>query len=296
MKILENILSQKVIYQPHCNCEVAIGHHVKIQLEERVKTTDKKKKDFFFLTSLLDRNIRDEEVQNLRKNCPELKTMLLDVIKNNKIEVDSLLNAEENLTEKFKPKNFLEEHKEIFFQLESNNFFKTIYNNVPKRFKISNILVLFNVMKIIFQNLNIYISDIISNDDNLLLYKNLLSIDGISEKLATWSITNVTGHLFVIDTNISKALKSNNLKDKLPPKLKNKKEVTMKYAQAVWRKFFGRFNNEEWETYPKSEFVKDFQEYGFSEEDYIYLPFIITQTMWFYGRKQHCAVNNKKSK
>ncbi|MDD5343180.1 MAG: hypothetical protein PHW12_02025, partial [Smithella sp.] len=93
-------------------------------------------------------------------------------------------------------------------------------------------------------------------------------------------LTNVTGHWFVIDEPNIKPLIKKDLADTTPPGM----EVAAENADAIFEHWFGKLDeiNKEYEKFSQNQFSEIFPH--FSTNACEYLPFIVTQYLWFYGK------------
>ena len=109
----------------------------------------------------------------------------------------------------------------------------------------------------------------------------LLTISGVKHKLANWSLTNITGHWFVIDYPNIKPLIERELADTIPDGM----DVLPENADAIFTHWFGTLNEvkKEYSTFSCKQFFQTFPD--FPPKACEYLPFIITQYLWFYGRE-----------
>lgn len=284
------MLSEEVLYLPHGAKRKTIADHVRIQLNERIKTQKKTVKDFSFLTAFLDASTSDEGMQVFKTNNPDLKKTLVNIAQNNKAGIDNILKAYQKwpFNEKSAYEKFLKRNRDDFNKLLKNEKFKKLYETVPGRLWLKGLLLLFMILKEVYAaNQGIAINKILDDD----YHKTLKRIRGVGPKLALWSITNVDGSRFVIDGQIAKTLK----KIRLQGFGSRSKQYSFKQVEDTWKKLFGVKNeNDEWKNFGKNDFKELFSKYGFKEKDYQYLKFIITQTFWFYGRDR-CLMLKKLS-
>lgn len=283
------MLSKEILYLPHGTKMKTIADHVRIQLNERIKTLKRPVKDFFFLTAFLDTSTNDEAIHVFRSdNYPYLKRTLINIVKNNEKEIDNILNAypKWHFNEKSAYENFLISNKKDFCRLLKNKKFKKLYAAVPGRLWLKGLLLLFMVLKKVYgKNKEKAINKILENDD---YHKTLKEIHGVGPKLALWSITNVDGSRFVIDVQIAKTLK----KIGLPGFGGSTKTYSFRKVDETWTGLFGKKNkSNEWNKFNRNNFKKLFSQYSFKDVDYQYLKFIITQTFWFYGRDRCLTID-----
>jgi hypothetical protein len=125
---------------------------------------------------------------------------------------------------------------------------------------------------------NINIIDSLTNlKEEVNLREYLSSLFGVGPKLKNWTITNITGHWFVIDTNIKKVIKRD-----LQNFVDDDIEVTAENADTIFECLFGKYDEKakKFGKFPVGQFVKSFPD--FTGEDYQHLPFIATQYLWFH--------------
>lgn len=267
---LLSIGQMKISYEFHEPSRNTIAQHAKQQLYERIIESSPAQKDFFLLTALLDRNTRDKNIQVFRDDNQDFKNKLLKCWK----EAPDLLEyAAENIKNAVKDKNLLS-------SLEGRSrTFKYLLSALPGRSRINQLLVCLNIInKNYKRRQDITCTGLLSNfHEEQIMRDNLLQIYGVGEKLANWSLTNATGHWFVIDLHIKKAIK-NHLSHT------TRIAVQSKNADAIFFEWFGELDeaNKSYSKLSKKDFVKIFTD--FKERDCEYLPFIITQYLWFYGK------------
>ena len=108
----------------------------------------------------------------------------------------------------------------------------------------------------------------------------LISVHGVKHKISNWSLTNITGHWFVIDEPNIKPLIRKDLAESLPSGL----EVAAENADTLFKHWFGTLDEErkDYSNFSRDHFRKTFPD--FSRESCEFLPFIVTQYLWFYGK------------
>ena len=185
-------------------------------------------------------------------------------------EADVILTTATHDIPKYSGKNFEFE----------NSALQDLCNAAPGRLKRKYLLICFKIVNDKYeQNLQKNILDIIPNYTVERAFRNyLISIWGVDYKLANWSLTNVTGHWFVIDKHIIKVI------DKHLRKTTGLIQASAKNADQIFRKWFGNFNEEEkyYSNLSQEQFVNAFPDFLPNECEY--LPFIVTQYLWFYGK------------
>jgi hypothetical protein len=97
-------------------------------------------------------------------------------------------------------------------------------------------------------------------------------------KLANWSISNVSGHWFVVDMHIQKVI------DKYLRNTLSSIKIETKTADEIFARWFGILDekNHEYSQISQERFVNMFPDYLPMECEY--LPFIMTQYLWFHGK------------
>jgi hypothetical protein len=106
----------------------------------------------------------------------------------------------------------------------------------------------------------------------------LLRLYGVHYKLANWSISNVTGHWFVVDMHIQNAI------DKYLRNTISNIKIEAKTADEIFARWFGVLdeNNHQYSHISQEQFIDMFPDYLPMECEY--LPFIMTQYLWFHGK------------
>jgi hypothetical protein len=259
-----------VQYVFHGLTENTITHHVRRQLQDRITSATPDQKDLYFLTALLDRNTLDADVQEFRQNHPHFKEELIQCWNE---DVNLLTKITQNVAstvETFKKSS----------QLEFTPTIKKVYSDAPGPYKLNQILVCLKIVKDIYNlNKNLNISQIIvDSSKERLLRDYLLKLYGVGPKLANWSMTNVTGHWFVIDRHIEKEI-GNNLKYTI-----SNMEICGENADKIFAGWFGILNENQHQygRLSQKQFIRIFPDFLPSECEY--LPFIMTQYLWFHGK------------
>jgi len=268
---LKAISGKKITYEFHKPKHASILEHVKFQLNERILQASKNDRDFFFLTALLDRNVKDELVQAFRKENKDFKKDLLRCW----VEAERLLlKATENIRE---AKGNEEIQREISTQSPA---YRKLADAIPGDDSINQLLVCLKVIHDVYKrNKDFFIADFVKViKAERKMRDSLDDIFGIGPKLANWAVTNITGHWFVIDEPHIKPLIEKDLADTLPAGM----VVSLENADAIFEHWFGKLNeiSKEYERFSRKEFAAAFPD--FPVEACEYLPFIVTQCLWFY--------------
>ena len=270
---LKMIGAKKITYEFNSPMHDAISRHVLMQLNERVIKATSEEKDFYFLTALLDRNVPDREVQQFRRTNRDFKMKLLQCWKDAETELDTIVR---NI------RQTLSDWKHLGVVSKNSNAFQLLTNTVPGKHGIDQLLV---CLKVIRDKYNMDASFHIGNlarglVEEQFLKKYLISIHGVGHKIANWSLTNITGHWFVIDTPNIKPLIQKDLARFLPPGLK----VEAENADTLFEHWFGTLDEErkDYSNFSRDRFRETFPD--FSRESCEFLPFIVTQYLWFYGK------------
>lgn len=283
-KIFANIGNKVINYKFHDPQRSSIALHVRHQLHDRIKKSSPDKKDFCFLTAFLDRNIHDDYCQWFRNRHRQFKDELISCWKEGE-KFNLIQQALDDTRNCIHDDEFIEKLR------VKNSCMDKLMSDLPSKFRISlaehdkNIINTFFVcLKIIDEKYkrrdNMHVIASLTNlDEEVKLREYLLSLYGVGPKLSNWSITNITGHWFVIDTNIKKAIKRD-LRDFLEDDI----DVSFGNADKIFECLFGKFDEraKSFGKFTVDQFMKGFS--NFTEEDYQYLPFIATQHLWFYGR------------
>jgi hypothetical protein len=262
---IKSITNLSVPYKFHKSFENTIAHHVREQLQDRIIKATNDEKDLYFLTAFLDRSALDVDVQHFRINHPYFKEELIQCWnEDNHVLTKVTQNIESAIDG---------------FEVESPTLEK-IYQDAPGRFKLNQILVCLKIIKEIYSlNKHKSISQIIPDvkkERDLRDY--LLRLYGVGYKLANWSITNVTGHWFVIDMHIKNAI-NEFLKHTLP-----NVKIHADNADKIFSSWFGilDLNQHQFSRISKNQFISLFPDFSITECQY--LPFIMTQYLWFHGK------------
>jgi hypothetical protein len=264
---MKKIGEHQVYYRFHESMETdTIARHVRYQLMERVIQAIPSQKDLYFLTAFFDASALDYQVQSFRKKTPDFKEVLINCWK----EADLILTTATHDIPKYSKKNFEFE----------NSTLKELCYAAPGRFKQKYLLICFKIVNDKYErSLQKTILDIIANyTDEQKLRNYLIDMWGVDYKLANWALTNVTGHWFVIDMQIEKAI-STYLRNTIAGI-----KISAANADLIFRNWFGNFNEKEknYSNLSQKQFVNVFPD--FSPNECEYLPFIVTQYLWFYGK------------
>lgn len=265
---LKDIGQITVEYKFHSPVKNTISRHVRTQLLNRIEHSTKKYKDFYFLTAILDRNALDVDVQNFRADFPDFKEILF------KCWDEACHDLEKAI-------------KDIKYTIENKNkicsspTYEQLYPKLPGPYKKNQILVCLKIIDEIYKrDREKTILDMCrSFGQERALRKYLLGLYGVKYKIANWSLTNVTGHWFVIDRHIKKTIKKC-LNDTV-----NNLTISSDYCDQIFDNWFGVFD-EETKSYSKisQDLFKEIFPDFISRADYQCLPFIVTQHLWFYGK------------
>jgi len=282
--IFTNIGNKVITYKVHDPQQSPIALHVRRQLHDRIAKSSPNKKDFYFLTAFLDRNVPDDYCQWFRKRHPRFKDELISCWKEDE-KYGLILQAIDDI------KSFIGDEKFLVELRSKNQYMNSLMEDLPSNFRSSLsthdkdiINEFFVCLKIIDEkykrrnNMNVIM--LLSNlKEETTLREYLLSLYGVGPKLANWTITNITGHWFVIDTNIKKVIKRD-----LRNFIEDDIEVSAKNADKIFECLFGKYDEktEKFGKFSTGQFVKSFPD--FAEEYYQHLPFIVTQYLWFHGR------------
>ncbi|HOC61316.1 MAG TPA: hypothetical protein PKN70_15260 [Smithellaceae bacterium] len=268
---LKAIGGKKINYEYHAPKHTSIFEHVKFQLNERILLANKNEKDFFFLTALLDRNVKDELVQTFRRKNKNFKQDLLQCWEEAE---ELLLKTTRNIREELHNEDI---QKEI---LRQSPVYRRLANEIPGDDRINQLLVCLKVINELYKrNKDAFIADFLQDlktEKEIINY--LDDIFGIGPKLPNWALTNVTGHWFVIDKPHIKPLIENELAHTIPENM----SVSLENADAIFEHWFGMLDETK-RDYEKLSF-HGFKEafHDFSNASCEYLPFIVTQSLWFY--------------
>ena len=270
---LKAIGKKKITYEFHSPKHASIVAHVRAQLDERILRSNRDDNDFFFLTAILDRNVKDELTQSFRKSNRFFKRDLLLCWKEAE---GALLKATDDIRLALSDKNILKEVSDL------SPTYRKLDHSIPWKNGIDQLLACLRVIRDLYKRSeNSSIADFvkdINSEREIRTY--LRGIDGIGPKLANWSLTNVTGHWFVIDEPHIKPLIEKDLADTLPAGM----AVSLESANAIFEHWFGKLNeiSKEYEGFSRKEFAAAFPD--FPVETCEYLPFIVTQYLWFYEK------------
>ncbi|MDD5343541.1 MAG: hypothetical protein PHW12_03865 [Smithella sp.] len=268
LSFLREIGEQQIYYTfNESSANNTIAQHVKYQLMERVVKASATEKDLYFLTAFFDASALDSQVQSFRKEKPNFKEILIKFWQ----EADVMLTTATHDIPKYSGKNFEFE----------NSALQDLCNAAPGRLKRKYLLICFKIVDDIYKRSpQKSILDTVKNytDERILRDYLIKNIWGVDYKLANWTLTNVTGHWFVIDKHIIKVI------DKHLRKTTGLIQASAKNADQIFRKWFGNFNEEEkyYSNISQEQFVNTFPDFLPNECEY--LPFIVTQYLWFYGK------------
>jgi hypothetical protein len=264
---IKKIGQVEVKYEFHNPPKNTIARHVRTQLLNRVVHAKSENKDLYFLTAFFDRNALDVDVQHFRDTCPDFKHKLFQCWEEANLE---LKQATQNIKQTIAENNFK----------ISSPTFDELYSILPGRLKLNQILICLKIFNEIYiKNENTNIVDMCGSlTQEKILRDRLLKLYGVSYKLANWSLTNVTGHWFVIDKHIENTI-NNHLSDTV-----GDINISSINADQIFIRWFGLFNEEDvsYSRMSQSLFKELFPDY--LRGDYQFLPFIITQYLWFYGK------------
>jgi len=270
---LKAIGGKKITYEFHSPKHASIVAHVRAQLDERILRSNRDDNDFFFLTAILDRNVKDEFIQSFRKSNRFFKRDLLLCWKEAE---GALMKATDDIRLALSDKNILKAVSDL------SPTYRKLDHSIPWKNGIDQLLACLRVIRDLYKRSeNSSIADFvkdIKSEREIRTY--LRGIDGIGPKLANWSLTNATGHWFVIDEPHIKPLIEKDLADTLPAGM----AVSLESADAIFEHWFGKLNeiSKEYEGFSRREFAAAFPD--FPVETCEYMPFIVTQYLWFYEK------------
>ena len=268
---LKAISGKKITYEFHKPKHASILEHVKFQLNERILQASKNDKDFFFLTAILDRNVKDELVQAFRKENKDFKQDLLLCWD----EAESLLlKATGNIREAL-------DNEYVQREISARSpVYQKLVNTIPGGDHLNQLLVCLKVINDAYRrNKELCIADFVQDiKAERKMRDSLDDIFGIGPKLANWAVTNFTGHWFVIDEPHIKPLIERDLADTLPSGM----AVSLESADAIFEHWFGKLDetSKEYEGFSRKKFAAAFPDFPVEASEY--LPFIVTQCLWFY--------------
>lgn len=267
---IKSITNKNVHYNFHKLSENTISHHVRQQLQDRIINATPDEKDLYFLTAFLDRSALDTDVQNFRNNHPHFKDELIQCWNEDSNILTKITSNIESTINLFKNNS----------ETDTTPTMEKIYYDAPGRFKFNQILICLRIVKDIYKlNKNINISNItqdLAKEKQLRNY--LLRLYGVHYKLANWSISNVTGHWFVVDMHIQNAI------DQYLRNTLSNIRIDAKTADEIFARWFGMLdeNNHQYSQISQEQFIDMFPDYLPMECEY--LPFIMTQYLWFHGK------------
>lgn len=280
-KFLKDIGQKKIFYEFHEPTYNTIAQHTKKQLYNRIIKSSPEEKDFYFLTAFLDRSVLDVSIQNFRNDNPDFKKQLIKCWSESPDKLEILTNRISKKVHK---------DKLIGEVVQDSKTFSFLLENVPGRTKTTQLLICLKIINEKYDRKEDLTFDYLCKNkrDEMLLRDYLLGIHGIGPKLANWSIANATGHWFVVDLHIEEVLKG-----VLKNTYKKGRIVKSEYADAIFEDWFGILDevNRCYSLLSQDHFVRIFPD--FDKADCGYLPFILTQYLWFYG-KNYCQ--NKKDR
>lgn len=270
---LATIGRKKITYEFHAPKHATIAAHVRAQLDERLLKANRDDKDFFFLTALLDRRVEDERIQTFRKDNRNFKKDLLRCWKEAERALD---RATDDIGKAFADADILRAIS------DQSPTYRALTASIPGEHGIDQLLACLKIIRDRYdRNEKVSITDFVRGIKSESEIKGYLrGIRGIGPKLSNWSLTNVTGHWFVIDDPNIKPLIQKELADTIPSEL----EVSAENADAIFECWFGKLNEEkkEYERFSHDQFASSFPDFPFEACEY--LPFIATQYLWFYGK------------
>jgi hypothetical protein len=268
---LKAIGGKKITYEFHSPKHASIVAHVTAQLKERVIHANREDKDLFFLTALLDRNVEDKIVQAFRNTH---RTFKKDLLRCWEEAEGPLVKATGDIRRALVDETLL---REISKQSPA---YRRLAPSIPGDDGTNQLLACLKIIRDLYnRSENSFISDFLKDmksEREIRTY--LRSIYGIGPKLANWSLTNVTGHWFVIDEPHIKPLIEKDLADALPAGM----AVSLDNADTIFEYWFGKFDetSRQFEGFSQSEFAAAFPD--FPVEACEFLPFIVTQCLWFF--------------
>jgi hypothetical protein len=247
----------------------SISRHVRKQLLDRILHSSAENKDLYFLTAFLDRNAMDSEVQKFRNKHPNFKNLLIQCWIESYGELEIATTNIKCTIENYGT------------DCCNSPTFKELYKEAPGPYKLNQILICLKIINELYErNPDKTIAKICSDlNDEKALRRYLLNIYGVGHKIANWSLTNVTGHWFVIDQHIEKVIKRK-LGDTV-----HGINISNEKADEIFNNWFGTYNTDykEYSNISHELFKYIFPDY-ISRKDYNCLPFIVTQYLWYYGK------------
>jgi len=269
---LEMIGHKKITYEFNEPKHATIASHVKAQLNERILRATRDDKDFFFLTALLDRRVEDQLIQTFRKDNRNFKKDLLRCWK----EAEGALErAIGNIGRALADADILRAAS------DRSPTYSKLAASIPGEHRIDQLLACLKIIRDRNdRNGKASIADFVRDIKSERKIKEYLrGIHGIGPKLDRWSLTNVTGHWFVIDIHITRVIEKD-LRDTLPDGM----SISAENADAIFECWFGSLDEmkKEYTKFSQSRFTSVFT--GFRPVACERLPFIVTQCLWFYGK------------
>jgi len=273
VRFFRDIGQKKIDYEFHQPNRASIAFHVKKQLDERIVQSTSAKKDFFFLTALLDRSVRDQDIQHFRNNHPNFKKDLIKCWSEANHDLNVIIAD---------IKAALEEQAYIVKVALKSTSFEKLLNTVPGRFNKNQLLACLKIIRDQYQcNENTTILDFLKTIGGERQMKNdLLGVYGLGNKLVNWALTNITGHWFVIDgPHIAPVIKGE-LSQTVPDGV----NVSSENADSIFENWFGILDEtqRDYTKFNHEGFTQIFPD--FPSNTCEFLPFIVTQYLWFYGK------------
>lgn len=281
---LKKIGEEKITYGSPSPKQETISWHVRQQLDDRVIRSTAEEKDFYFLTAFFDRHVPDRDVQLFRHTNRDFKGKLLLCWKEVTGELDVVISDIGRA---------LADRKKLNLLFNESTTLRILADTVPGEYGIEQLLVCLKIIRAKYDlTATRKIVDLIPNmtEENA-LKQYLIGIHGVKHKIANWALTNVTGHWFVIDDPNIKPLLKTDLADTIPAGL----EVSADNADAIFEHWFGELDEKkkEYEKLSQAQFNVGFPDFPFEACEY--LPFIVTQYLWFYGRCRWSGLLGQKT-
>jgi len=281
---LKAIGALKMTYQFNKPIHNTISQHVLKQLNDRVILAAAEKKDFYFLTALLDRKVSDTKVQLFRRSNQDFKTRLLQCWNDAYYELNEVISD---------IRHALSDGRLLKTVFTKSKAFQYLKENIPGPHGFDQLLVCLKVMRDKYNmDATVKISDLLSGATyEKVLKQYLINIPGVKHKIANWALTNITGHWFVIDEPNIKPMIKKDLADKIPSHL----AIESANADAIFEYWFGKLDEmkREYDRFSQEKFVDAFPDFPPTACEY--LPFIATQYLWFYGKKINMAKSRPKA-
>jgi hypothetical protein len=216
--------------------------------------------------------VKDQNIQDFRNSNSDFKQKLIQCWDE---APDVLRVATGGIGKALKDKDIIKRAE------EQSKTFSYLRNALPGRSRDNQLLICLKIINEQYQRQNdITCLELFKNIRQETVMRNyLLHIHGVGPKLANWSMTNTTGHWFVIDLHIKKvimeSLRNTFLKDIT---------ISAENADTIFRNWFGILDEGRkcYSEFTQTNFVSVFP--SFERKDCEYLPFIMTQYLWFYGK------------